>query len=273
MTIGTSAAVRSVTIDEGRDLAPLPPGLWRYCVDHRRTITGAAYSSGGQLYAWALALWEGSRRDAASDAGPGTGPTAGTGATTGIGTTTGTGAATGAARTGSAAVRYDVTIPVAPGSDGVLVMPWHAGTRPPAPLVLAGQGAVVGLALGHNGAHIVSAAVEAVCFQLAGGLADLEAASDMPLEVVVNGGAIEGAPWWRARLAATLARPLLSSSAPETTSKGAVAAALGAELGAHGVEGEVVEPAQTDVAALAQARRRWVDCYEKLLPIATAQGF
>ncbi len=61
MTIGTSAAVRSVTIDEGRDLSPLPPGLWRYCVDHRRTITGAAYSSGGQLYAWALALWEGSR--------------------------------------------------------------------------------------------------------------------------------------------------------------------------------------------------------------------
>ena len=53
MTIGTSAAVRSVTIDEGRDLSPLPPGLWRYCVDHRRTVTGAAYSSGGQLYAWA----------------------------------------------------------------------------------------------------------------------------------------------------------------------------------------------------------------------------
>ncbi len=243
MTIGTSAAVRSVTIDEGRHLSPLPPGLWRYCVDHRRTVTGAAYSSGGQLYAWALALWEGSYR------------------------TTST-----AETASSGAVKYDVVIPVEPGSDGVLVLPWHAGTRPPAPLVVAGQGAVVGLALGHNGAHIVSAAVEAVCFQLAGGLADLEASSDKPLEVVVNGGAIEGAPWWRARLAATLARPLLCSSAPETTSRGAVAAALGAELGAHGVEGEVVEPVEADVSALAQARRRWAQCYETLLPIATRHG-
>ena len=52
MTIGTSAAVRSVNVDEGPDLPPLPAGLWRYCVDHRRTVTGAAYSSGGQLYAW-----------------------------------------------------------------------------------------------------------------------------------------------------------------------------------------------------------------------------
>ena len=247
MTIGTSAAVRSLTIDEGRDLSPLPPGLWRYCVDHRRTVTGAAYSSGGQLYAWALALWEGSSRTTSSEE-------------------------RALSERTHDAVKYDVVIPVEPGSDGVLVLPWHAGTRPPAPLVVAGQGAVVGLGLGHNGAHIVSAAVEAVCFQLAGGLGDLEAASDKPLEVVVNGGAIEGAPWWRARLAATLARPLLCSSAPETTSRGAVAAALGAELGAHGVEGEVVEPVEADVSALAQARRRWAECYQTLLPIATSHG-
>ncbi len=52
----------------GAGAALLPAGLWRYCVDHRRTVTGAAYSSGGQLYAWALALWEGSR-PAADDRG------------------------------------------------------------------------------------------------------------------------------------------------------------------------------------------------------------
>ena len=173
-------------------------------------VTGAAYSSGGQLYAWALALWEGSYRKTSSEQRASSEPIK------------------------RDAIKYDVVIPVEPGSDGVLVLPWHAGTRPPAPLVVAGQGAVVGLGLGHNGAHIVSAAVEAVCFQLAGGLGDLEASSEQPLEVVVNGGAIEGAPWWRARLAATLARPLRCSSAPETTSRGAVAAALGAELGAHG---------------------------------------
>jgi gluconokinase len=282
MTIGTSAAVRSVTIDEGRGLPFLPTALWRYCVDHRRTVTGAAYSSGGQLYAWALALWEGSRpegtrRGTRGDDPPAPGPEGGAGRANRSGADR-----RGATRDGDRlavaepeapmSVKYDVAMPVAPGSEGVVVLPWHAGTRPPAPMVPAGHGAVIGLGLGHNGAHIVSAAVEAVCFQLAGGLADLEAGSDRPLEVIVNGGAIERAPWWRARLAATLARRVLCPSVPETTARGAVAAALGVELGAGGVEGEVVEPVPADVAVLAEARRRWADCYREMLPIATSRG-
>jgi sugar (pentulose or hexulose) kinase len=157
------------------------------------------------------------------------------------------------------------------GSDGVLVLPWHAGTRPPAPLVPAGRGAVVGLGLGHNGAHIVSAAVEAVCFQLAGGLADLEASSHRRLEVVVNGGAIEGSPWWIGRLAAALGRRVLISRIPETTARGAVVGALGIGSGAAAVEGESVDPATADVAALSQARHRWVEYYETLLPIAASR--
>jgi gluconokinase len=260
MTIGTSAAVRSVNVDDGPDLPPLPAGLWRYCVDHRRTVTGAAYSSGGQLYAWALALWEGSR-----PAGPEPRSTA---SVPGEGRP---GPATGVAKTdepSSSSVRFDVDIPVGPGSDGVLVLPWHSGTRPPAPRVPAGHGAVMGLGLGHSGAHIVSATVEAVCFQLATGLEDLEAGSGRRLEVVVNGGAIERAPWWRARLAATLARPLLSSNVPETTARGAVATALGIEVGTGAVESEVVRPAAAAVAALAEARRRWSECYAELLPMA-----
>jgi gluconokinase len=263
MTVGTSAAVRAVTVDGvGRDgvshaasgsspasLPPLPAGLWRYRVDHERVVTGAAYSSGGQLYAWALTLWEGprGREKGSGDAMAGASP--------------------------AASIRFDIDVPVEAGSEGVLVLPWHAGTRPPLPLVPAGRGAVLGLGLGHNGAHIVSASVEAVCFQLAGGLADLEGGSGLsqaaPLEVVANGGAIEGSPWWRARLAATLGRRVLVPSVPETTARGAAAAALGIELGAGAVEGEVIEPAAADVAAPAQARRRWADCYEKMLPLAT----
>jgi gluconokinase len=268
MTIGTSAAVRVVRPDRRSSHPGLPAGLWRYCVDHERTVTGAAYSSGGQLYAWALALWE----------GPGVG---GTGSREAAGPAESGRQAADKAQTAPAGaratgtVRFDVSVPVAAGSDGVLVLPWHAGTRPPAPLVPAGRGVVVGLGLRHNGAHIVSAAVEAVCFQLAGGLADLEAGLDQwreaPLEVVANGGAIEGSPWWKGRLAATLGRPVLCPNVPETTAMGAVAAALGLDLGAGAIEGEVVEPAADDVAALAQARRRWAECYEKLLPIATIQ--
>ena len=34
-------------------LPPLPASLWRYRVDHDHVVTGAAYSSGGNLFAWA----------------------------------------------------------------------------------------------------------------------------------------------------------------------------------------------------------------------------
>jgi gluconokinase len=242
LTVGTSAAVRSVR--PAPDQSVLPAGLWRYCVDHERVLLGAAFSTGGQLYSWALALWEGSLT--AGDAGAAILP-------------------------GRPAhdVRYGLTMPVGAGSEGVLVLPWHAGTRPPATEVPAGEGAVVGLRLGHNGAHIVSAAVEAVCFQLAGGLADLEADGGQQLEIVVNGGAIERSPWWQRRLASTFDRPVLCSTVPETTARGAAANALGVELSASQVDGVVVEPVTGDVQALAQARRRWLDWYDRLLPIVS----
>ncbi len=268
MTIGTSAAVRVVRPDRGPGHPGLPAGLWRYCVDYEQTVTGAAYSSGGQLYAWALALWEGSSIEGTGSREAAGRPESGRQAAYEAERAPGVGGATGT-------VRFDVPVPAPAGSDGVLVLPWHAGTRPPAPLVPAGRGAVVGLGLRHNGGHIVSAAVEAVCFQLAGGLADLEAGLDQwreaRLEVVVNGGAIEGSPWWKGRLAATLGRRVLCPIVPETTAMGAVAAALGVDLGAGTIEGEVVEPAAADVAVLAQARQRWAECYGKLLPIATIQ--
>jgi gluconokinase len=239
LTVGTSAAVRSVRPAEGQSV--LPAGLWRYCVDHERVVLGAAFSSGGQLYSWALALWEGQ-----SIAGA-------------------------AALSGDVAgdVGYGRTMPVGAGSEGALVLPWHAGTRPPAAAVPAGEGMVVGLRLGHNGAHIASAAAEAVCFQLAGGLADLGADGGRQLEIVANGGAIERSPWWQQRLAGTLNRPVLCSTVPETTARGAAANALGVKLSASQVDGMLVEPVPADVPVLAQARRRWLDWYDRLLPIVT----
>jgi gluconokinase len=241
VTVGTSAAVRTVRPAPGTArLAVLPEGLWRYRVDHDQVVLGAAYSSGGQLYSWALSLWEGRA---------GAGPRPG----------------------GDDGVDYDVEAPVPAGSEGVLVMPWHAGTRPPAVPVPAGRGCIVGLGLGHSGAHIVSAAVEAVCFQVAGGLDDLEAGGEGPLEVVANGGAVECSALWRQRLAATLGRPVLCSTARESTARGAALAALGATPGRQdrpGPTNEVVAPTEADMAALADARRRWSECYVGMLPIA-----
>ncbi|SCE94232.1 gluconokinase [Micromonospora viridifaciens] len=54
VTVGTSAAVRLLeAAPAGAELPPLPERLWRYRVDHEHVVTGAAYSSGGNLFAWA----------------------------------------------------------------------------------------------------------------------------------------------------------------------------------------------------------------------------
>lgn len=49
LTIGTSAAVRVLRKDAR---AVVPPGLWCYRVDARRTVCGRAISNGGNVFAW-----------------------------------------------------------------------------------------------------------------------------------------------------------------------------------------------------------------------------
>ncbi|HET9061103.1 MAG TPA: FGGY-family carbohydrate kinase [Acidimicrobiales bacterium] len=240
LTVGTSAAVRAVR--PASQAGHLPANLWRYLVDSERVVEGAAYSSGGQLYSWALSLWEG----------------------TAPGPTGATGGAAAAAGSVSHEVDFGLDIGVGAGSDGVLVMPWHAGTRPPSGYVRSGSGSVVGLGLGHHGEHIVSAAVEAVCFQLAGGLEALERATGAQFEVVANGGAIEKGALWRQRLSAALGRPLVCPSIAETTARGAAIFAFGAgEAGGTlgSTEATVVVPDPADVRAMAAARRRWERWY------------
>jgi gluconokinase len=69
VTVGTSAAVRLIQpAPAGQALPPLPHGLWRYRVDHDHVVTGVAYTSGGNLFAWArreLRLPESAELDAA----------------------------------------------------------------------------------------------------------------------------------------------------------------------------------------------------------------
>ncbi|MEV6519047.1 FGGY family carbohydrate kinase [Micromonospora chalcea] len=69
VTVGTSAAVRMMqAVPAGAEPPPLPEQLWRYRVDHNHVVTGAAYSSGGNLFAWAnreLRLPEGAALEAA----------------------------------------------------------------------------------------------------------------------------------------------------------------------------------------------------------------
>ncbi|MGN9775900.1 FGGY family carbohydrate kinase [Micromonospora sp. H33] len=54
VTVGTSAAVRLVeALPAGAPPPRLSQDLWRYRVDHDHVVTGAAYSSGGNLFTWA----------------------------------------------------------------------------------------------------------------------------------------------------------------------------------------------------------------------------
>ncbi|GIJ23863.1 FGGY family carbohydrate kinase [Micromonospora lutea] len=54
VTVGTSSAVRLLQrMSTHTEPAVLPYQLWRYRVDHDHVVTGAAYSSGGNLFAWA----------------------------------------------------------------------------------------------------------------------------------------------------------------------------------------------------------------------------
>ncbi|MBX7236243.1 MAG: gluconokinase [Caldilineales bacterium] len=49
LTVGTTAALRVVL---ETDIPTLPPGLWCYRVDRRRSLPGGALTEGGNVYAW-----------------------------------------------------------------------------------------------------------------------------------------------------------------------------------------------------------------------------
>lgn len=49
LTVGTTAALRAVLETE---IATLPPGLWCYRVDARRSLPGGALTEGGSVYGW-----------------------------------------------------------------------------------------------------------------------------------------------------------------------------------------------------------------------------
>ena len=210
INLGTSAAVRAVH----EEPTPLTPGLWRYRVDERRRLTGAAFSGAGNLYAWArkvLALPGDQQVEAALGSVP-------------------------------------------PGAEGVVVMPYHAGSRAPLDLV-AGSGVIAGLSLATTAVEIVAATLEAICFQLAGGVEALErslGATPGSVEVVASGGAVVGSPWWQQTLANVLDRPVRVVDEPEASARGAALLALG--LTTEPRTRHVVRPKPDAVEAEREAR-------------------
>jgi gluconokinase len=231
INVGTSAAIRAVHRPE--EAGPLHRDLWRYLVDDRRLVTGAAYSGAGNLYAWlrrVLVLPDEARVEAGL-----------------------------------------ATVP--PGANGVVVMPYHAGSRPPLDLA-AGSGAIAGISLATTPVEILAATLEAVCYRLAAGYEALAATLPVEPEVIASGGAVVASPWWQQTLADVLGRPVRVVDEPEASARGAALLALG--LTAEPATLRVVEPRPAAVEAQRTARA----AHEKLagrlgytpMPPATIRG-
>jgi gluconokinase len=108
---------------------------------------------------------------------------------------------------------------IASGSDGLLCLPYLLGER--APWWRSGlTGAYLGLRRDHRRPHLVRAAVEGVCQQLAL-VRDAFAATGSPVcEVRATGGAVASSLWTRT-LAAALDLPVRLADSPEGTGLGA----------------------------------------------------
>jgi gluconokinase len=209
INIGTSAAIRAVEPAEAA--GPLHRELWRYLVDDRQVVSGAAFSGAGNLYAWLRQV-------------------------------------TTLPAEGSV---EDELAAVPPGSRGVVVMPYHAGSRPPLDLA-AGSGAITGLSLATTPVEILAATLESVYYRLAAGYEALAATLPAEPEVVASGGAVVASPWWQQTLADVLARPVRVVDEPEASARGAALLALGQSTEPATVR--VVEP-RPDAAEAQRAAR------------------
>jgi gluconokinase len=209
VNVGTSAAIRAV--EPADQAGPVHPELWRYLVDDRRVVSGAAFSGAGNLYAWLRQVTNLPDEDSVED--------------------------------------ELTTVP--PGSRGVVVMPYHAGSRPPLDLA-AGSGAITGISLATTPVEILAATLEAVCYRLATGYEALASTLPKEPEVVASGGAIVASPWWQQTLADVLGRPVRVVDEPEASARGAALLALG--LATDPATVRVVDP-RPDAAEAQRAAR------------------
>lgn len=225
VSVGTSAALRAVVPAPTVD----PTGrLFCYALTDDRWVLGGAVNNGGSVVRWAsLAM------------------------------------ADGASVEGEQADELDARLleeaeSVAVGSEGLLCLPYLLGER--APWWRAGlRGAYLGLRREHRRPHLVRAAVEGVCQQLALVRDALDATGVEVTEVRATGGAVASSLWTQV-LASALDRPVRVADSPEGTGLGACLLGLHAlgrldDLDDAARLVEVREPVEPDPDAAALYRR------------------
>ncbi|MEA3502085.1 MAG: FGGY-family carbohydrate kinase, partial [Actinomycetota bacterium] len=125
---------------------------------------------------------------------------------------------------------------VAPGSDGLLFLPYLTGERTPHPDPEA-RGAFVGLTVRHTRAHMTRAVLEGVAFGLRDSLEIIREQSDVGEIRVAGGGATSSV--WLQILADVFGSEVRTVDVPESAAYGAaLLAAVG--VGAYRTVGEAV---------------------------------
>jgi gluconokinase len=164
------------------------------------------------------------------------------------------------------------------GCDGLIMLPYLLSERAPHWSAMP-RAAYVGLTRAHGREHLVRAALEGVCQQLALVLASVREAGNEVREVRATGG-FARSELWRRILAAALGMPVAFAEADQGSAFGA--ALLGMEaLGlvetiddaAQLVEVEdVVDPDPRDAAVLAELLPTFAGLYDALEPTFRALG-
>lgn len=181
VSIGTSGALRAVRGSPAVDDAGR---LFCYALTEDRWVLGGAVNNGGSVLDWASSALD-DPRDSSDD--------------------------------------HDELLAeamaVRPGSDGILCLPYLLGER--APWWQPGLSAAwVGVRRDHSRGHLVRAAVEGVCQQLALVGEALDVAGVSVTEVRATGGALESA-LWTSVLAGCLGLPVRRAESTEGTGTGA----------------------------------------------------
>lgn len=163
---------------------------------------------------------------------------------------------------------------VAPGSEGLLFLPYLTGERSPHPDPMA-RGAFVGLTVTHRRRHLTRAVLEGVAFGLRDGL-DLMVAAGMPLpdQLRASGGGT-ASPVWRQILADVLGVELVGVGTTEGAAYGAALLAMPAAGAFESVADAVAQVVQVmpmaqpgpDAPRYAELHQAYRELYPALAPI------
>src|SRR5436190_1337677 len=150
----------------------------------------------------------------------------------------------------------DVAADAPPGSDGLLMIPALLGERSPS-WDAGARGAYGGLASAHGREHLLRAALEGVCFQLAMVLESIRDAGHEVREVRATGG-FARSPLWRQMLADVLDMEIGFAAGGQASALGAALLgfrALGIDAGPAPIATERTAHPDPDAAAVYAAIR------------------